>query len=76
MERIATKRWAATALIAAMSLTARGQPSESLSQWPEHEFSFARLIYYDIGGRSFGGSAWSVDYPEAEYFFHKGVSRL
>ncbi|MGD8340397.1 MAG: DUF4159 domain-containing protein [Gammaproteobacteria bacterium] len=66
---------AAAGAIAVVMLTARGQGSDSLSQWPEHEFDFARLVYSSSGYGRFRGT-WDVDYPSAEFFFHKGVSRL
>jgi hypothetical protein len=43
--------------------------------WPDHEFEFARLIYTDAGGRYYDRS-WTIDFPTAEFFFNKGVSRL
>lgn len=47
-----------------------------LGKWPDHEFEFARLVYYDGGSCRFYDPCWSVDYPEAEHFFGEGVSRL
>jgi hypothetical protein len=47
--------------------------------WPTAEFHFARMIYsdgYSGRGRGGWGGSWTVDYPEAEYHFLKGVSRL
>ena len=49
-------------------------------EWPTAEFHFTRLIYSDgYYGRGRGGGrggSWTVDYPEAEYHFLNGVSRL
>jgi len=63
--------------VAAIAVTARGQVSERPISYPEAEFEFSRLVYSG-GGRGFGygRGSWSTDYPEAEYFFYKGVSRL
>lgn len=45
-------------------------------EWPTAEFHFARMIYSDgYFGRG-GRGSWTVDYPEAEYHFLKGVGRL
>jgi Domain of unknown function (DUF4159) len=45
--------------------------------WPTAEFHFARMYYSDSGyGRRWRGGSWTVDYPEAEYHFSMGVSRL
>jgi hypothetical protein len=65
------------AVLAVMALTARGDNAALLAMWPQQEFEFVRMIYDDGGGgsRSRGG-AWTVDWPEAEFFFNKGVSRL
>ncbi|HEX7082205.1 MAG TPA: DUF4159 domain-containing protein [Gammaproteobacteria bacterium] len=43
--------------------------------WPAAEVTFMRLEYSDYGGRYRGGS-WLVDYPDAEFHFREGVSRL
>jgi hypothetical protein len=47
-------------------------------EWPTAEFHFARMIYSDgYFGRGRGArGSWTVDYPEAEYHFLKGVGRL
>ena len=65
----------ATLCIAAIALSARGDEAELARNWPKHEFEFARLLYND-GGYGWRDGSWRVDYPEAEYFFSKGVSRL
>jgi hypothetical protein len=61
--------------IATLALTVRGDETDRVRDWPRHEFEFARL-YYDDRGRGWQGGSWQVDYPDAEYFFSKGVSRL
>jgi len=40
---------------------------------PYHEFYFTRAIYSDGRGR---GRNWSVDYPEADWFFSHAAKRL
>jgi len=75
MNQILTARYLVPALCAVLALTARGDESEYLTMWPDQEFDFARLVYYD-SGRGWRGGSWTVDYPEAEFFFNKGVSRL
>jgi hypothetical protein len=66
---------AAAALIAATTIAVQGQISEGSGPTPRHEFEFARLIYAS-SGRGLGRGFWDTDYPFAEFFFHKGVSRL
>lgn len=58
---------------AAIALAARGDDVAPHAYWPKNEFEFVRMIYF---GNWRGGSSWTVDYPEAEDFFHRGVSRL
>lgn len=41
---------------------------------PDSEFHFTRLVYDSPGG--YGSNYFSVDYPEAEYHFLQGVTRL
>jgi len=41
---------------------------------PEAEFHFTRLFYKGRGG--FDNNYWSVDFPDAEYHFLQGISRL
>jgi hypothetical protein len=65
----------ALAALAVIGLAARGDESGVPLQWPGHELEFARLIYYDRGCRV-RIPCWTVDKPEAEFFFTKGVSRL
>ena len=78
MKRFFRKTYPALALTAATAftaLTASADETDLLGVWPEHEFEFARMVYSDNGVGWQGGS-WRVDFPEAEFFFHKGVSRL
>jgi hypothetical protein len=45
--------------------------------WPDSEFHFVRMYYPDNSyGRGWRGGSFRVDYPEAEYHFQQGVSRL
>jgi hypothetical protein len=76
MKRQTLTRLGAIAAISVIALTARGQGAGAFVSWPQHEFTFARLVYPEGGGRYGRGGSWRVDYPEAEHFFHKGVSRL
>jgi len=64
--------------ITALALTARGQNGSRVGGPTGHEFDFARLMYSEgAWGRGYRGrGTWTTDFPEAEYFFHKGVSRL
>jgi len=65
------------AALALAALTARGDDGRPGEQWPGNEFEFARLVYDDAGTCIWGWDpCWTVDWPDAEYFFHKGVSRL
>jgi hypothetical protein len=79
MKRRLRSRLIACAAIAFVTLTARGDDTALLATWPQREFEFVRMIYTELfdsfGGRGRVGS-WTVDMPEAEYFFSKGVSRL
>src|SRR5690606_19175129 len=65
------------AVAAAAVVPASGQaPPPS---WPQAELSFARLQYADAyrGGFGFGGRGnWTTDFPQAEFHFGQGVSRL
>jgi hypothetical protein len=62
--------------VAALSIqTAAADEASLIGVWPDHEFEFARLIYRDRGGGLYS-PAWTIDFPEAEFFFNKGVSRL
>jgi hypothetical protein len=75
MTRIFKTRLCALALAALFAQAAVADETELLDVWPEHEFDFARLIYTDAG-RNYYSPAWTIDFPEAEFFFSKGVSRL
>ena len=61
-----------TALIA---LVAAGDDLNGAPSRPTNEFHFTRM-YYNGGGRGWGGGSWMTDYPEAEYHFTMGVKRL
>jgi len=64
------------ALAIGIAISASGDESGLYTNWPANEFSFARLLYSERGGYGYGGGSWRVDYPEAEYHFTEGVSRL
>jgi hypothetical protein len=67
------------ALCALLSGTVSGSAATGLSvRPPDPEFRIARLIYSgnSIGGRGFGGSAWTTDAPEAEFHLTNGIRRL
>jgi len=68
---------AITALLVA--LTATGD-EVGAPDWPTAEFHFTRMFYSEGGGgygfRRGGYGSWTVDYPDAEYHFLQGVSRL
>jgi Domain of unknown function (DUF4159) len=77
--RTATFTAAAIALALA-ALAANGDEHGNAFDRPTSEFHFTRMIYGDgaYGGyrrRGGWGSSW-VDYPEAEYHFHRAVGRL
>jgi hypothetical protein len=65
---------AALCLIA-LAVAASGDEKRLPRDWPTHEFEFARL-YYSDGGYGWRGGSWRVDWPDAEYHFTQGVSRL
>lgn len=69
-------RLPALVALAVLGVTARGDAEIDRQNWPTREFEFARLIYSDGGICPWGQPCWTVDQPEAEFFFHKGVSRL
>jgi len=75
MQRFLKTRIPVLGLFVLGALAARGDEADTIDRWPEHEFDFARLVYtFNPYGR--GNGDWSTDYPEAEYFFSLGVSRL
>jgi len=70
------RSWSAAALALA-ALTAAGDEYGQAPDWPTNEFHFVRMYYRDGGyNRGWGDRSWTVDYPEAEYHFQMGVSRL
>ena len=71
-----TKRLFLLAGVVSAAVAARGDNAMPHDQWPTNEFEFARLIYNDGGYCPWGQDCYTVDFPDAEYFFHKGVSRL
>lgn len=69
------KSWLVLA-IAVLGLTAASADLNNAPNYPTNEFHFTRMFYRGGGyGRGWGGS-WTTDYPEAEYHFTMGVSRL
>ena len=75
MKRIFKKRYLVLAIIGFAALSARGDELDTLSSWPENEFEFARMIYtFSPYGRG-SGDAYT-DYPDAEFFFSRGIARL
>jgi hypothetical protein len=68
---------AAAACLAA--LAAAGDEFDPSAGPPTAEFHFTRLAYPDGSfgyGRRRGWGSWQVDWPDAEYHFTQGVSRL
>src|SRR5262245_28381958 len=63
---------------ALLALVAAGDDLGGAPTMPASEFHFVRMFYRDGAGyrRGFGDRSWTVDYPEAEYHFQLGVSRL
>jgi hypothetical protein len=62
---------------AVVALAAAGDDLNGAPSWPTNEFHFTRMYYNSNGyGRGWGGGSWTTDYPEAEYHFTMGVSRL
>jgi hypothetical protein len=74
--RTPTKALLACTLLT-LALAAAGDDLNGAPSWPTNEFHFTRMYYngnsYD---RGWGGGSWTTDYPEAEYHFTMGVSRL
>ena len=58
----------------ALSLGALADEFGLAPDQPDTEFHFTRLVYDSPGG--YGNDYFWVDYPEAEYHFRQGVSRL
>src|SRR4051812_5044639 len=64
---------------ALLALLASGDDLGGAPAKPTSEFHFVRMFYHDGAlGRSYRGGdrSWTTDYPEAEFHFHLGVSRL
>ena len=61
--------------LAAVAVAASADDARPPPMWPVNELEFARMQYYD-GNVGWQGGSWRVDYPQAEFFFEKGVSRL
>lgn len=75
MKRIFKKRVSVLAAIALTTLVARSDEIDTLSTWPERELTFARMLYtYNAFGSGTGDAR--TDWPDAEFFFSRGVSRL
>jgi hypothetical protein len=74
MRRLGSKCCLALALTLT-ALVASGDDLNGAPTWPTDEFHFTRM-YYQGGGRGWGGGSWTTDYPEAEYHFTMGVGRL
>ncbi len=73
--KIRLRQWSIFALVL-IALTAAGDEYGYAPDWPSNEFHFVRMVYRDGGYGRAGRPSWTVDYPEAEYHFHMGVSRL
>lgn len=63
------------AVIMLITLVASGDDLFGAQSWPTDEFHFTRMYYNGFGG-GWRGSTFDTDYPEAEYHFWLGVSRL
>jgi len=74
MTRLSFKVVLAAAVMLA-TLGAAGDDLRGAPSWPTDEFHFARMYYHGTGG-GWRGSSFDTDYPEAEYHFTQGVSRL
>jgi len=72
--RSVSKGLAALVLVL-VTLVAAGDDLNGAPSWPDSEFHFVRM-FYNGGGRGWGGGSWTTDYPEAEYHFTKAISRL
>jgi hypothetical protein len=73
--------WIGALPVAAAVLIALSAAGDEVGapDWPTSEFHFTRMMYSEGGGYRFRGGgygSWTVDYPEAEYHFSQGVSRL
>jgi hypothetical protein len=61
---------------AVLAITASSNERGLSAKWPTAEFEFARLFYSERRGFGYGGRSWEVDWPDAEYHFTEGLSRL
>jgi len=72
------RRSASLVAAALLAVLASGDDLGGAPTKPTSEFHFVRMFYHDGAlGRSyrgFGDRSWTVDYPEAEFHFHLGVS--
>ena len=75
MIRLATRLCVAI-LTAPAALVAAGDDLNGAPRWPTSELHFTRMFYNGGGGRGWGYSSWTTDFPEAEYHFTKAVTRL
>jgi hypothetical protein len=75
MRRLAEKCCLAFGL-GLVALVAAGDDLGGAPSWPTEEFHFVRMFYDSGGGGRWGRGGWLTDYPEAEYHFTMGVSRL
>jgi Domain of unknown function (DUF4159) len=78
-----TWAWAALPMLAIVliGLAARSDELSPTTERPNAEFHFARLAYPDAPaslmsgyGRNWG--SWEIDWPDAEFHFLQGISRL
>ncbi len=51
-------------------------PAPASSREPAAEFQFVRLAYSTNRGNQWGRQVWQTDWPDAEYHFVNGISRL
>jgi hypothetical protein len=72
-------RWVGASIAAAgalVAIAAAGNNFDDGAGWPTAEMQFARLLYSEQRGYGYGGRSWEVDWPDAEYHFTEGVTRL
>ena len=75
--RAAVLRACAFVALGLFALAAVGDELGLAPDWPTNEMHFVRMFYRDgVYSRRGGDRSWTTDYPEAEYHFHMGVSRL
>jgi hypothetical protein len=73
---VGPKSWLALAIVL-VGLTAAGDDLNHAPDQPSNEFHFTRMYYSDGRyGSGWGGGSFRTDFPEAEYRFTVGVSRL